>query len=297
MSFNSSNSTFPIDNRKYGWCLIKLTLRGWNLLCAILHFLQFVAALAATLYFPKARDFRVPIQTSFAAWNDTDSNNRGPYTELKEIGLFPFAYVTLCVPLIAAIAHLFFYYTYYGSYKDNLANKKNPIRWIEYSCSSSLMFVLIAFLFGTYDIITLSAFFTLNVAIMYTGYIMEILNASTNNIVSNTNSTLWNPYFFGFFLSFIQWFLLCSSIIPNIPQMPGLVWGLVFSYAALYIGFPINMAWYFWKPEKIGPIKTMEAEFTRFEKCECHYMILSLVSKSLLLWLIFAGVMQPSNLK
>ena len=262
------------------------SLKVWNIICCLWHFLNFIAALILAISITKIGDFRMPLQTSYVYWNKT-----GPATQVQEVAQLPFAYVTVSVPLFAAFAHLWFAIS--NTYISNLLKKKNPIRWLEYAFSSSIMFVLIALLFGIYDLTSLITLFTINAVTMYFGYLMEILNTD--------DKILWHPFIVGCFLGAVQWGCLFSTLSSIGEDVPNFVWALTASYAVLYGCFALNMFWYFSKFEyfmccyeknehSIGPSNK------KFRASEKVYMILSLVSKTLLLWLIFFGALQPSRL-
>jgi hypothetical protein len=51
----------------------------------------------------------------------------------------------------------------------------NPFRWLEYSLSASLMVVLIAMLTGIADYVALLALFGVNAAMIFLGWLMELL--------------------------------------------------------------------------------------------------------------------------
>jgi succinate dehydrogenase/fumarate reductase cytochrome b subunit len=61
-------------------------------------------------------------------------------------------------------------------YNSDLAKGINRFRWFEYSLSSSIMIVLIATLFGVYDIATLLLIFVVNATMNLFGLVMEQLN-------------------------------------------------------------------------------------------------------------------------
>jgi len=68
--------------------------------------------------------------------------------------LIPFATVTTFFALMSAVAH-FIVLLNKDKYLRDLRNGINYFRWYEYAISSSLMIILIALLFGTYDLFSL----------------------------------------------------------------------------------------------------------------------------------------------
>jgi hypothetical protein len=67
-------------------------------------------------------------------------------------------------------------------------------------------------------------------------------------------------------------------------QTPWFVWAIVVSYFIFFNTFPINMILQYLKKGK----------WTNYMYGERGYIVLSLVAKTVLAWLVFAGAMQPS---
>jgi len=259
-----------------------------------------VLALIFCVVFASIADFRLPLQTSYAHWVEDE----GPVTDLKKIASIPFAWIVVSVPLLSAIAHLYAATLGWEKYTYNLRNYCNPLRWLEYAVSASLMFVLIALLFAIYDLSLLIAFFTLSATVMYTGHVMESVNTGISDQPSNAYDPKndgkndpdvasfmpenpagiqWEPFAVGCAISTVQWALLYSTLsTADFSAMPVYIVILLFTYFLLFMGFAVNM-WYFYAYSK------------DFIATEVRYMILSFTSKTLLLWLIFGGVMQPSD--
>ena len=291
------------------------SLRTWDGFLCGLHSAVFIAAISVVVNTANTRNFRVPILTHYAEW-DPDT---GPIDSTQELGLFPFAYVTCVVPLLSAIAHGI---AYYMNKKYNTTNLFNTSRWIEYSFSSTLMFFLICLLFAIYDINTLIALSVMNASVMFCGYMMEQLNIGRSDV-------RWSPFLIGCFIATIQWSQLYSTLSVTDDQMPFLIWIALGSYFYMFLLFPLNMfCFYMYDAENsvsmfgkccIFPLPifyilrgafryfqndsqaktgynliTDQNKIKKFEAHEKVYMILSLTSKNLLLWLIIFGVNQPS---
>ena len=70
----------------------------------------------------------------------------------------------------------------------------------------------------------------------------------------------------------------------NYDRIPGFVYGVLFGYIVFFNTFPINMVLQYaqigrWRDYRFG---------------ELGYIVLSLLSKSLLAWLVFGGTFQPN---
>ena len=140
------------------------------------------------------------------------------------------------------------------------------------------MIVLIAMLFGVYDIGSLILMFVLNATMNLFGLVMEEMSYYKKK-------TDWKPFIFGSIAGFFPWLVILLYAFGNADptEVPWFVYALAGSYFVFFNLFPINMILQY---KKIGPWKN-------YLYGERAYIILSLVAKSVLAWLAFAGVMQP----
>ena len=154
----------------------------------------------------------------------------------------------------------------------------NKFRWYEYALSSSLMIILIAMLFGVYDIGSLILIFFLNVVMNLFGLDMEEINEGREKLN-------WKPFIFGSIAGIVPWIVIILYAFENSDpsEVPWFVYALAGSYFVFFNLFPINMVLQY---KKVGKWK----DYLYGERA---YIILSLVAKSVLAWIAFAGVMQP----
>jgi hypothetical protein len=182
--------------------------------------------------------------------------------------------------LLSSLAHFLIAGPFYNFYVENLKKHFNPIRWFEYAISSSVMIVFIAILFGVWDFYALFLMFMINALMNLFGYMMELHNQTTEK-------TNWTAYIFGVIAGLIPWIVITAYFL-NITTTGGSVpWFVYWIYAVEFFffnTFAINM---FLQYKKVGPFKD-------YLYGERGYQILSLVSKSLLAWLVFAGTFQPN---
>ena len=257
-----------------------VNLKYYNSACAILHGLQGIGAIIYTIFNHNANEFRVPILTHHAKWNETT----GPADATQELGLFPLAGVTCSLPFMSCLAHIIMACSEHSgqnnTYRKNIDKYRNPWRWIEYAFSSTLMFFLICLLFSIYDLSTLMALAIMNASIMFLGYVME------KDHSVQPSKFGWKPFFVATGIALVQWGILYSTLSTTDDRMPDLIWAVLFSYFFLFLLFPANMAWLYWN------WKSDQKE--KYIKSERVYMLLSLTSKSILLWLILFGVNQPN---
>ncbi|MGO1820138.1 MAG: heliorhodopsin HeR [Senegalia sp. (in: firmicutes)] len=163
-------------------------------------------------------------------------------------------------------------------YNRDLERGMNRFRWYEYALSSSLMIVLIAMLFGVYGIGALMLMFVANASMNLFGLIMEEIN-------QYKEKTDWKPFVFGSVAGIVPWIVIVLYAFGNAEpsEVPWFVYALAGSYFVFFNLFPINMILQY---KKVGKWK----DYIYGERA---YIILSLVAKSVLAWIAFAGVMQP----
>ena len=195
----------------------------------------------------------------------------------------PFAVLVASFLFLSALAHAIISIPKktYAIYTRDLEKGINQFRWYEYALSSSIMIVLIATLFGVYDIGALLLIFFINASMNLFGLLMEKMNSGKDK-----KDVSWLAFIFGSIAGIIPWIIILIQMLatPNIDQVPGFVWAIVVVYFITFNTFPINMILQYlgvgkWKNYLYG---------------ERVYIILSLVGKTFLAWLVFFGTMQPS---
>ena len=171
-----------------------------------------------------------------------------------------------------------------GVYLDQINSGINRIRWYEYAVSSTLMIVMIAVLFGVWDLGQLVAIAGCNASMNFFGLLMEELNATTS---LNRTSVTWSPFFLGCFAGAVPWTNVMLAFLGSgdYANIPDFVYGILIGYFIFFNTFPVNMAlqylrWGKWDDYRYG---------------ESVYILLSLLSKSLLAWLVFGGTFQPNG--
>lgn len=75
--------------------------------------------------------------------------------------------------LVTAAFHLIYYTTDTGLYGNMIASGNNYLRWVEYAISSTMMLYIIAFISGVKDDNIYKSIFSMNVAMIYTGQVVE----------------------------------------------------------------------------------------------------------------------------
>ena len=246
-------------------------LRKFNALAAIFHLFQGVILLLIS------SDFSLPVMSYFLEMDDV-TNKLNPVPEVVfNLRLGPLIAGFL---ILTAVAHVAVSSPWvYQWYSSNLGKGVNYARWMEYSISSSVMLVVIAMLIGIYDVASLILLFALNASMILFGWLMELQNQSGNHVN-------WTPFWFGTFAGIITWvaigiYLFGAGNGDGGP--PAFVYGIFGSIFIFFNVFAINMVLQY---KKIGP-------WRNYLFGERVYILLSLSSKSVLAWQVFAGTLRP----
>jgi uncharacterized membrane protein len=183
-------------------------------------------------------------------------------------------------PLMSALAHFLIAGPLNDRYVKNLQKGMNPYRWYEYSVSSSVMIFLITFLTGVVDFWSQVMIVVLNAMMIGFGYLMEVVN-------QYTEKTNWSPFALGCVSGAIPWVVLFAYFYAAIStsglEPPSFVYMIIFIYLFLFNIFALNMLLQYariskWKDYLYG---------------ERIYILLSLIAKTLLAWIVFAGIFAP----
>lgn len=154
-----------------------------------IHLVQALIMLCMALFVSKIAVYKPPVTTAFLAYNpilnDLVSTTKVlfylPFGVLVAVFLFISAFFHYLVSIPKKINLI---------YNEGLSQNINVFRWYEYALSSSVMMVLIAVLFGVYDLGTLIVIFLLNASMNLFGLLMEKMN-------QNREKTTWLPFIFG----------------------------------------------------------------------------------------------------
>lgn len=251
-------------------------LKKFNAFMGGLHLIQGGLMLAFALLIDKVADFKIPVRSYFLTFDQTQMRL---VTEVKELFDAPFGILVSMFLFISALAH-FIIISPWGNkiYNRDLEKGINRFRWYEYAISSSLMIVLISALFGVYDIGSLILIFVLNASMNLFGLDMEEINQGKEKIN-------WKPFVFGTIAGLTPWIVILLNAFGNSSpsEVPWFVYALAGSYFFFFNLFPVNMILQY---KKVGKWKN-------YLYGEKGYIVLSLVAKSVLAWIAFAGVMQP----
>jgi hypothetical protein len=240
-------------------------LRLWNLVVGLILAAQ--AVIIAVL----ANNFSLPVVATYM------DGPPGTESSLTKLGSFPLAWGVFAFMAISAAALLIIASPgVFGWYKRNLLKNRNYGRWIEYSISSSLMIVLITMICGITDVAAMIAIFGVNASMILFGLLVEKYE--------NPGKPSWLSFWFGSFAGIIPWIAIVIYIwSPGLSgaRPPGFVYGIIASYFVFFNCFAVNMVLQY---KQVGRWR----DYIFGEKA---YILLSLTSKALLAWLVFANTL------
>lgn len=259
-----------------------------NIYLGLLHLFSGVTGLMLGLNVANFKAFKIPLTTLFLDW-DTDA--RTASQDLKTVTELDFVVWTSFFAWMSAIAHFIILWDW-DNYTKDLAKGMNRYRWWEYAISSSLMICLIAMLFGVYDVISLIFIAAVNGAMNLFGDVMEVRNAG-----KPASEVDWYPFIYGGIAGLYSWvviyFYLTSS--PGVDGAPWFVFAILGSYIFLFCTFPWTMYNQYAQNGKYNNALYPDLKNGGYLAGERQYGILSLVAKTLLVWLVINGSNQPSS--
>jgi len=259
------------------------SLTRWNRFLAIAHFAQFVAMIAissTTSVFKPVVPTVKPILE-----NGTFKGIEQTSVVLLEM---PLAWFIASFFLMSAIAHAAAGWFLRDRYEGWLARGMNPLRWIEYAFSSTVMIVAIAFVSYITEFPALIAIAGCNVAMNLFGWSMETANEGR---LARGEKIDWKNFIFGCIAGVMPWLGIFSLLwafgaqegLPAEAQIPAFVYVIVGTLFATFNIFAITMVLQY---KRIGRWK----DYLAGEKT---YMVLSLVAKTLLAWQVWSGTLRP----
>jgi hypothetical protein len=252
------------------------SLFRWNAVLAALHGIQGLLILG--LSFAKDPMVTSPVVSSYLTFDSVTETLVPAQRALFELPIGPAVALFL---FMSAIAHFLLAWPLRGWYERRLAAGIQPMRWLEYSLSSSVMIIIIATLSGIQEIGTLVAIFGVNAAMNLFGWSMESAN-------QGRAKTQWNHYVFGVVAGIVPWIVISIALWsaatePGAAAIPGFVWAI---FVSLFISFNIFAITMILQYGKIGRWR----DYLTGEKT---YMFMSLFAKTILAWQVFAGTLAP----
>ncbi len=258
-------------------------LKKFNIIMGGFHLIQGLLMIVIAIFVIGEINpaFQIIVTQNFL---DFDTVNQRLFLNSKELFELPFGIMVGVFLLLSALAHALISLPkkLNDQYNRDLEKGVNRFRWFEYALSSSVMIVLIATLFGIYDIASLTLIFIVNAAMNLFGLDMELLNANRKE----GEKVKWGAFIWGSIAGIAPWiaiFFYMTGAGGDITP-PWFVWAIIGTYFVAFNTFPINMILQY---KKVGKWKD-------YLYGERTYIVLSLVAKSILAWLVLFGAFQPS---
>jgi len=157
-------------------------------------------------------------------------------------------------------------------YEGAVANGCNPVRWLEYFFSASIMHVMIAQLCGVADVHLLFAIAALTAVTMAFGWLQEAVGSTLRK---EQPAYSLAPFFMGFLPWAAQWAVILSHF-AHAGSPPEWVYALMVIEIVLDASFAVVMY-------------RSQRSSVSFASIEVSYVILSLTAKQLLAWINFGG--------
>lgn len=233
------------------------------------------------------------------ATNETCQDSGKCYLQATShsISDIPVALIAVLFGIISGTSHLLL--AAYGESKtalDYAERGHNPIRWIEYSLSSSLMIFIIGVLCGVSDIFVLSTTTLFQAYLMFNSiYIERDLAKSFLNGLPVSSTPFWSAslfYCFGVWFPIIFLFYTALDNSPN--EAPDWVNAIVWILFFLFALFAIVM-WYYLIYKASDVTLSTELKKIHLVKQELAYVTLSLTAKVVLHWTLYTGITARSG--
>jgi hypothetical protein len=246
-------------------------LRRFNVIMGFLHLVQGI------LMIWLSNDTTYPMYTNYLTF-DLQSLSLSPNPQLAYE--LPFGPAVAVFLLLSAIAHFSLATFGYSWYVKSLKRGMNPVRFYEYALSSSLMIVLIGMLVGIWDLGTMIVLFGLNASMNLFGIMMEYHNEGRERVN-------WTSFIYGCIAGIIPWIVIVMYFVGSVAtegaEPPGFVYAIIPTLFVFFNIFALNM---FLQYKKVGP-------WRNYLFGERMYIVLSLLAKTALAWMIFAGTLAP----
>lgn len=261
------------------------SLRRFNIIMGGLHLFQGLLMIVLGLVLTDLGSFKLRIYQHYLEFVQTGPESG--YLDFARVEIFelPFFVLVASFLLISALAHglISLPRKINEMYNKDLEKGINKLRWFEYALSSSVMIVLISYLFGIWDVASLTLIFIVNASMNLFGLVMEQLNSGKTK-----KDVDWGPFIWGTIAGLAPWiaiiFYMTGATAEATAQTPWFVWAIVGSYFVAFNTFPINMVLQY----------LQKGKFVNYLYGERGYIVLSLVAKTVLAWLVLVGALQPS---
>lgn len=181
--------------------------------------------------------------------------------------------------------------TWFDYYANTVTFGINPLRWIEYSITSSLMLFVICTLSTVTNVFLLVSVVVLNLVLMWVGgNYFEQVNKGTVFPLSAKNAPrryklIWNPYLLGCLVYIWQWiiifFYFFTAVVEASDEVPIYAYLVVIGIFANFSLFAVNALLHYMRAF---------SWISSSSNYEIVYIILSFISKFYLDWVLIIGI-------
>ena len=260
-------------------------LKIMNGVAFVIHIISFIVALVLSII-NEDKSLSTEVTTDFI--NPANGSN---VVGVQSLGFYKIIWVDLPFPLITAIFHLIiaFVPTVNSYYNNQVFNaESNPLRWLEYAITASLMTYVILQLSGVTNLfLLLLVGVVCNVILQAQGYLMEKYNPP---LAKANNNVDWWPTLIGWIIFVFQWVVIWvyfSVTVSNVGSAPGYVWAIIFGLFFQFSLFGLVQLLHYLPYQNF---------LSSIYAVEIAYITLSLTSKLFLTWTLQLGIIiNPSD--
>jgi hypothetical protein len=226
-----------------------------------------------------------PVHVSFLNLDTVQSTSLGSVVlapATHRIFDFKAANVAATVLIISALTHLLIATYWRTNYEKSLAGGANKFRWLQLGLGSGFLISTIAVLAGAYDAMSLLLLFLLPLVAAGLGYMTE-----QQNPLRGRGTVKWGSYVAAGCVSVLPWLVIAGYLLfANIygdGRIPGSTYWLAAVMFVLYAAYGVTM-WL--QLKKRGP-------WRQYRYADLSYAVLTLVTQTVFVWLLYAGVLNP----
>lgn len=255
----------PIGSSDPEWNTWFERCKKLNVACFILHASSFIVTLVLAVKY-----------SSFSQTLVLESNSST--RQVRYDGNWSIAPLYL-VPIyfsVSMMAHLALHFLRHRTWQRWLFTHQNPLRWIEYSFSASIMMLCIGILSGLVTYSGLVLLFTCQAMSIVMGWVMESMNPL------HAQRVTWVPFIIGCFPAVATWAAIGIPFWASISHIPAFVIAIYVTVFAAFNVFPVVMVYQYKGKRSI----------LKYMKGECGYMLASAFAKTLLGWQVVGGTLR-----
>lgn len=256
--------------------LMSASLQSWNKYLAVIFAVQGLVILILSA------NRTLPVTTSYLGVDSMQTQAQGQQvlaTGTQHLFDVNLAFLVAAFFFIAVVAHVLQAVWLRTMYEADVKKGINKIRWIEYAICAGIMMLLIGMLVGVQDISTLLMLFGATAGMSLLGLVMEVVNLGARKVN-------WWSYVVGIIVGALPWFVVVIYLISGGvygTAAPAFVYWVVGVMLLIFAAFAANMYLLYHK----------RGNWKDYAYGERVFMFLSLVAKTALAWLVFAGSLHP----